>query len=69
MRTAWVVMNNANLYYGRGGFAIQDMMHARLFTPEEAAQLLRIFPDTVAIRVEVEECDPTPVVETESVVA
>lgn len=57
MRTiAWVVMNKALLYYGRGGFAQQDMMKARLFTPEEATQMLLLFPSTAAVRVEIEEC-------------
>ncbi len=56
--TAWVVMNNSNLYYGKGGFCEPDIMKATLFLPEEAAAMLRVFPESVAIRVEVEECEP-----------
>ena len=59
--TAWVIQNKADLYFCKGGFCQPDLLKARLFTAEEAAKVLRAFPDTVAIRVYVEEREPEKV--------
>lgn len=54
MMTVYLIMNEKGEYYGPGGW-VEDAWQARMFSPEDAANMLKVFPRGSAIAAHLRE--------------